>query len=40
VTDVATTLRYIWLVAGGADARRNVTGFQRLLRLLRAERAR
>ena len=40
VTDVATTLRYIWLMAGGADARRNVTGFQRLLRLPRIERSR
>jgi len=40
VTDVATTLRYVWLVAGGADARRNVTGLRRLLRLPRAERTR
>lgn len=40
VTDVAVTLRYIWLVAGGADERKSVVGGQRLLVLPRAERAR
>jgi hypothetical protein len=40
VTDVAQALRYIWLVAGGADERTSVVGGQRLLRLPRAERAR
>jgi hypothetical protein len=40
VTDVAQTLRYIWLVSGGADERKNVVGGQRLLRLPRAERTR
>jgi hypothetical protein len=40
VTDVAQTLRYIWLASGGADERKNVVGSQRLLRLPRAERAR
>ncbi len=39
-TDVAQTLRYIWLVAGGADERKSVVGGQRLLRLPRAERTR
>lgn len=40
VTDVAQALRYIWLVAGGADERTGVVGGQRLLRLPRAGRAR
>lgn len=40
VTDVAQTLRYIWLASGGADERKSVVGGQRLLRLPRAERAR
>ena len=40
VTDVAQALRYIWLVSGGADERKNVVGGQRLLRLPRAERSR
>lgn len=40
VTDVAQALRYIWLVSGGADERKNVVGGQRLLRLPRAERGR
>jgi hypothetical protein len=40
VTDVAVTLRYIWLVAGGADERKSVVGGQRLLVLPRAGRAR
>ncbi|HEX7183308.1 MAG TPA: hypothetical protein VF756_15840 [Thermoanaerobaculia bacterium] len=41
VTDVAQTLRYIWLVAGGADERKSVVnGGTRLLLLPRAERAR
>ena len=40
VTDVALTLRYIWLAAGGADERTSVVGGQRLFVLPRAVRAR
>ena len=40
VTDVALTLRYIWLAAGGADERTSVVGGQRLFVLPRAIRAR
>lgn len=40
VTDVAQTLRYIWLVAGGTDGRQSVVGRHRLLVLPRAERTR
>lgn len=40
VTDVAQALRYVWLVAGGADERRSVVGGQRLLVLPRTDRAR
>jgi hypothetical protein len=39
VTDVAVVLRYIWLTAGGADARRGLTaGGSRVLLLPRASR--
>lgn len=40
VTDVALTLRYIWLAAGGADERTSVVGGKRLYVLPRAIRAR
>lgn len=40
VTDVALTLRYIWLAAGGADERTSVVGGRRLYVLPRADRAR